>query len=273
MLSLLIPVALSQPALLPGQGGLPNSQTQFAGPPLGRPPISCPVGEVWCKPQTQPNLGVPCPPGPGMYECLQRRAREAQGLPPKLPAQTPKPTEMPQLNPPPGAGAGAPPAGAGGAPPGGERMAGTDNGGGNSAPNGDPAGSTTNPMSVPSGAAAIVPLVQEYFPKCTNELGYGTCTFKNLGIWGDARHRAGRSCHNSGEAWDIGLPFNCSSGGVIQPDDPKALEIAKCLATKADNKLGIIFKDIPFGPNMFPAGKRGMHNGHIHVQLRNCRSI
>ncbi len=123
------------------------------------------------------------------------------------------------------------------------------------------------------GYARIVEPIKIYFEKCTQKLGYGSCTFKNMGIWGDAAHRARRSCHNSGDAIDLGLPFNCTKAGTFNATDNKAMEVAKCLAADSDNKFQVIFRDKAPVKNMFPGGQRGAHNGHMHVQLKGCRNI
>ncbi len=267
------PIAPGQcpPGTLPQYCSTQMGRTQFAGPPPGVAPYNCPLGSTACINQNMQNLAGGCPPGPYQSACMQRRAQVYNGLL----NQPPKPKEdimkkiMPLLNALGGGGGG----GGNGVGSGGERMAGSDGHNHGGAINRDPRSSTTSVGSVNREAGPIVEPFQRHFPKCTNSLGLGECTFNDQGIMGDARHQRGRSCHNSRQAWDIGFPFVCSTGGTIQADDAKALEIAKCLADQTNNELGIIFRDIQHGPNMFPASKLGMHNGHIHVQLRNCQAI
>lgn len=187
--------------------------------------------------------------------------------------------QMPLLNPPPTSpgGIGGPLSsmmGAPGAYMGGDRIASGGYGGGN--PGGQPAGpyTTSNQVSAMSnrGTAAVVEPVKKWLPYCTQKIGLGTCSFRNDGIWGDASHMARRSCHNIGQAWDIGLPLNCSGENgkkQISPDNPKAMELAQCLANDTGNTFGIIFRDVK-AHNMFPSYQRGNHYWHIHVQLKTC---
>lgn len=156
---------------------------------------------------------------------------------------------------------------------GGERMAITDGSGATTGYGGvDVSPGNLNANSA-RGHAPIVEPFKNYFQRCTEKLGLGTCSFKNLGVWGDAAHRARRSCHNSGEAIDVGLPFNCSNGGSFNANDPRAMEVAKCMAADSDERFGVIFKDQTPVRNMFPGGQRGAHNGHMHIQLKNCRNV
>ncbi len=226
--------------------------------------------------QNQNKLAIGCQPGPYQHLCMSRMPNQnfLFGQPPK-----PKKKDdgmqkiMPILN------AISQMMGGGGsnAPEpttsGGERMAITD-GSGNTTGYG---GADVSPSNLQSnsarGNAPIVAPFKHYFERCTQSLGLGSCTFKNLGIWGDSAHRARRSCHNSGEAIDVGLPFNCSSGGRFDANDPRAMQVAMCMAANSDEKFGVIFKDQTPARNMFPGGRRGQHNGHMHIQLKNCRNV
>jgi hypothetical protein len=186
--------------------------------------------------------------------------------------------QMPLLNPPPmGPGGLSGPLssmmGAPGAYMGGDRIASGGYGGG---PGGQPAGpyTTADQVSAMSnrGTAAVVEPVKKWLPYCTQKIGLGNCTFRNDGIWGDASHMARRSCHNIGQAWDIGLPLNCSGDNgnrKVMPDNAKAMELAHCLADDTGNTFGVIFQDVK-AHNMFPSYQRGNHYWHIHVQLKTC---
>lgn len=254
-------------------------------PPAQATPYGCPLGNVACMQQQQLMLSQYCPPSAFQYSCLQQRDRQLSMMRQQQQNQNAMQKIMPLLNGignAAGGGGSGTGSGSGSGPGGGERMANTDGssgstgssgytGGGASNSSGEPG--TTSANSVNKGAARIVEPFQRHFPKCTNKLGLGNCTFKNLGIFGDARHRAQRSCHNSGDAWDIGYPMKCGDGKVIHAADPQAMEIAKCLASDSGDELGVIFRDQAPVKNMFPGGVRGQHNTHMHVQLRNCRNV
>lgn len=130
-----------------------------------------------------------------------------------------------------------------------------------------------------TGRAKIVKPLKKWFPICTEKVGLKTCKFVNIGIWGDDPHKRTESCHNSGEAMDVGLPLSCSDGVSIteskrgQPPDPRALALAKCMAKETNDELQVIFHDYEDRPNMFPGGVRNKHHGHMHIQLKNCRMV
>lgn len=119
-----------------------------------------------------------------------------------------------------------------------------------------------------SGGQSIVEPFQRNFDRCSQELGLGSCKFENLGIMGDASHRARRSCHNAGEAIDVG-PLTCSGTQAIPSNHPKFFAMAKCLANNSNNELQVIFYRAE-GPNMI---QKSDHVGHMHVQIKNCRMI
>ena len=109
---------------------------------------------------------------------------------------------------------------------------------------------------------------KKYFDSCTGKAGLGSCKFVNLGIKGDASHRARRSCHNSAQAIDVG-PLTCSSGRRVLASDPLYFEVAKCMANDTNNELQVIFykKD---GQNMI---QKSDHNNHMHIQIKSCSMV
>lgn len=241
-------------------------------------PYNCPLGNVQCLQQHQSKMAMGCAPGPFQLACLQKAGRPGPiilGNPyASNPLQQPRKKDglqkiMPILN----AlsqmmGGGAPEP----AYPGGERMAGVD-GHGHGGAYGYP-GSANATAAGLNGTARVEAPFKEYFPRCTRAVGLGECSFKHLGTFGDASHRARYSCHNSGDAIDVGFPFTCG-GRTIQSTDPEAMAVAKCMAGNADNRFKVIFQDRtdPDVPNLIPGGKRGQHNGHMHIQLNPCRSV
>ncbi|MEL4403158.1 hypothetical protein AAEJ42_23330, partial [Shewanella algae] len=76
----------------------------------------------------------------------------------------------------------------------------------------------------------------------------GDCRFENMGIIGDAAHRARRSCHNSGQAIDVGT-VTCSGGQKLTTDSAKYFNLANCMANDSNNELQVIFYKAS-GPNM-----------------------
>ena len=115
---------------------------------------------------------------------------------------------------------------------------------------------------------AILGPFKKYFDGCTSTAGLGNCKFVNLGVKGDAAHRARRSCHNSSQAIDVG-PLTCSSGRKILASDPKYFDVAKCMANQTNNELQVIFYKSD-GGNMI---QKSDHNNHMHIQLKNCRMV
>jgi hypothetical protein len=85
---------------------------------------------------------------------------------------------------------------------------------------------------------------------------------------GDKNHQARRSCHNAGEAIDVG-PITCSGAQSFQSNSPQFFEIAKCLANDSNNELQVIFHKAE-GPGMI---RKSDHVGHMHVQLRHCNMV
>lgn len=116
------------------------------------------------------------------------------------------------------------------------------------------------------GTAAVVEPVKQYLPKCTQSVGLGNCRFKNLGTWGDKAHQKRRSCHNTGDAWDLGFPAMCDKG-VIQASSQDAVNIANCMANGSDNQFRVIFRNIKHG-NLITSSHD--HSTHMHIQLARC---
>lgn len=116
------------------------------------------------------------------------------------------------------------------------------------------------------GPRKIIPPFRKWFDECTKK--YGDCKFQNWGIMGDASHRARRSCHNAGEAIDVG-PITCSGGQSFKSNSEQFFNIAKCMANDSNNELQVIFYRAE-GSNMI---RKSDHSGHMHVQLKNCNMI
>lgn len=109
---------------------------------------------------------------------------------------------------------------------------------------------------------------KKYFDSCTGKAGLGSCKFVNLGIKGDASHRARRSCHNSAQAIDVG-PLTCSSGRRVLASDPLYFEVAKCMANDTGDELQVIFYKKE-GQNMI---QKSDHNNHMHIQIKRCSMV
>ena len=118
-----------------------------------------------------------------------------------------------------------------------------------------------------SGSAKIIKPFQYWFDKCSADLGMGSCKFINMGIEPDAAHRARRSCHNSGEAIDVG-PLTCSNGSS-KPGDEQFLKMADCMANSTNNVLQVIYFRST-GGNMI---QKSDHTNHMHIQLKNCAMV
>jgi len=258
------------PNTLPQYCQLQNTGTPARWPkPPGMTPYNCPLGNVQCMRQQQIMMqqarlamAMGCPPGPGMYMCMQMR-KQQQELKQK---QEKNQKIMQILN----AIKSAMGGGSGSQEPanGGERMAMVDGQGNVSGYGGQDVG-----VNGLNGNARVLEPFKRWFPQCTEKLGLGQCNFKFLGTWGDASHRARASCHNSGEAIDVGLPFTCSNGVSFDANDPRAMEVAKCMAGDTNGELQVIFRDHTGPPGMIPGYPRGSHSGHMHIQLRNCRAV
>ncbi len=114
----------------------------------------------------------------------------------------------------------------------------------------------------------VVPKFKENFDKCTAKANMGNdCKFEDLGIIGDKAHAVRPSCHNAGEAIDVGF-IECA-GQKIQPNDPKYLEFVKCFADDTNGEMNNIFH-IKAGQNTIP---KSDHVKHVHIQLKNCRMV
>jgi hypothetical protein len=105
------------------------------------------------------------------------------------------------------------------------------------------------------------PRVMTMFPGVHNQCAPG-CGYVSWGIWGDARHRAKRSCHNAGDAIDVHA-IRC--GGTVSPGgSPKFRAYVDCVL---DHGMGVIFNRPDIGkPNR-------QHTNHAHFELPNCRFI
>lgn len=114
----------------------------------------------------------------------------------------------------------------------------------------------------------VVPKFKENFDKCTAQANMGTdCKFEDLGIIGDKAHAVRPSCHNAGEAIDVGF-IECA-GQKIQPDNPKYLEFVKCFADDTNGEMNNIFHE-KAGENTI---QKADHVKHVHIQLKNCKMI
>lgn len=116
-----------------------------------------------------------------------------------------------------------------------------------------------------TGGYKIVGPFKEEFDKCLAKVGLGTsCKFENWGIMGDKAHQRRRSCHNIGEAIDVG-PIHCD-GVKYDSKHPKFIEMAKCMANDTGNKFKVLFH-MTEPPNLKKAPN---HEGHMHIQLKTC---
>lgn len=229
--------------------GFGNGKTPFAGEPTNSP-AAAPFG---------------CAPGPTQAQCLQTVQRMMPGQQKKKDDGMEKAMQI--LN----AVGSALGGGGGGYEPadGHERMAaggsGADQGGGGYGSGASTTMAKDLKMQSGRGTARIVPVFQKYFDMCTQSAQLGTCRFRNDGIWGDAAHMARKSCHNDGRAIDVGLPFVCEQG-TYKWDDPKMLEVAKCL--DGNNELKVTFRNC----DKVGMGQSGVscHRDHMHVKLREC---
>ncbi|NJM10483.1 MAG: hypothetical protein HC883_06465 [Bdellovibrionaceae bacterium] len=80
------------------------------------------------------------------------------------------------------------------------------------------------------------------------------------------------SCHHKGEAIDVGK-INC--GREIDPQKQKEtyMEIAKCMATEAEDMFKVIYLDETPVENMMPGHTKGKHEDHMHIQLKSCSAV
>lgn len=76
------------------------------------------------------------------------------------------------------------------------------------------------------------------------------CGYVSWGIWGDARHQAKRSCHNSGQAIDI---HAITCGGTHAAGGARFNQYVRCMG----GSLGVIYGS-------------GDHKDHAHFQLHGC---
>lgn len=114
----------------------------------------------------------------------------------------------------------------------------------------------------------VVPKFKANFDKCTAKANMGTdCKFEDLGIIGDKAHASRPSCHNAGEAIDVGF-VECA-GQKILPSDPKYIEFVKCFADDTNGEMNDIFH-IKAGQNTM---QKSDHVKHVHIQLKNCKMV
>lgn len=160
-------------------------------------------------------------------------------------------------------------AGAGGAAARRSEFADGESGDGSGGPVGGPAAAAPAPVSPNdlSTSKRIVEPFKKWFAVCTQKMGLNNCRVHNLGIMGDDRHRKKRSCHNSGEAIDIGAVM-CGEGQIIGKDSSRYFTLAKCLANDSNNELQVIHKKAS-GPNMM----QDKDHPHLHVQIKNCAMV
>jgi hypothetical protein len=109
---------------------------------------------------------------------------------------------------------------------------------------------------------------KKHFDQCTRRANMGTgCRFQDKGIMGDKDHQARASCHNVGEAIDIGI-IECA-GQQIKPDSQHFCDFVKCFADETGGETSTIFAR--------PCGNgnkvKSDHSGHVHIQLKNCRMV
>lgn len=119
----------------------------------------------------------------------------------------------------------------------------------------------------------ILVKLKKLLPVCFSKLGLENCKFQNLGTIGDSNHDY--SCHNNGNAMDIGA-FNCSNGGIITPrvsqspassNSQMYSQIAHCMAGETGNQLAVIY-DNESGTNMEKSHKD--HSNHMHLETKGC---
>lgn len=147
---------------------------------------------------------------------------------------------------------------------GGGSSSGGGSSGGGSSGGGAPDNTPTASRAI-NGRHPIVGPFKEEFDKCLNKVGLSpSCKFENWGIMGDKAHQRRRSCHNTGEAIDVG-PIHCD-GAKYDSKHPKFLEMAKCMANNSGEKFKVLFHtahppNLRYAPN---------HTGHMHIQLKTC---
>ncbi len=106
----------------------------------------------------------------------------------------------------------------------------------------------------------------EKFEECTVAVGIGSgCLFQNWGIVGDSDHASRASCHNAGEAIDVG-PITCG-GKTYTPKDSKFQDMIRCFAKDEKQRFQVITSVLPAGHNIM---RKGDHEGHMHIQLKCC---
>lgn len=131
---------------------------------------------------------------------------------------------------------------------------------------------TAEQLDDPTNEFPVVRKLRIWIPKCFEKLGWQSCQFQNEGTMGDANHDV--SCHNNGNAMDIGK-IRCADpvGEVDPPNDPRYMDMAKCMAAQTDNNFGVIYRDQRAAPNMMVGKNPGDHDKHMHIEIRGCRPV
>jgi hypothetical protein len=100
----------------------------------------------------------------------------------------------------------------------------------------------------PSGSTPIEAPFQAAFNQCAPG-----CTYTRWGIWGDERHQARASCHNSGSAIDI-HDITCN-GQTMGPGSSGFQNFVACMSSD---------------PSLYVIHGNGEHTQHAHIALRSC---
>ncbi len=98
------------------------------------------------------------------------------------------------------------------------------------------------------GSAPISGPFQAAFNKCAPG-----CSYTSWGIWGDERHQARASCHNSGSAIDI-HDVTCN-GQTISPGTSAFGSFVQCMSSD---------------PTLYVIHGNAQHQQHAHIALRSC---
>jgi hypothetical protein len=120
-----------------------------------------------------------------------------------------------------------------------------------------------------NGALPVVEPFKKHFDKCTGQADMGNdCKFEHLGIIGDEAHQKRPSCHNVGEAIDVGF-IECA-GQKIESANPKYLTFVKCFAEQTGGEMNDIFHQTGGSPNII---QKSDHVKHVHIQIKDCKMV
>lgn len=108
-----------------------------------------------------------------------------------------------------------------------------------------------NLRSLDAGPSDSVP-IQAPFQAAFNQCAPG-CTYTSWGIWGDERHQARASCHNSGSAIDI-HDITCN-GQTMSPGSSGFQNFVGCMSSD---------------PSLYVIHGNAEHTQHAHIALRSC---